>query len=140
LDPFPAVLPRPFGGGGGGLDPAAGGMTIGPEYFARRRIDDREQGPGGLINPPGARWDPVGPAIGGDGFPRVGGNPLNGQGVGDPDFDELLPPGERGPDLRMPGSGGRRPFGGPGYGGIGGMGGGFGGLGGAGGYGGGQFM
>ncbi len=68
----------------------------------------------------------------GDGFPRAGGNPLGGMGIGDPDFDELLPPGEGGPDLRLPGSG-RGPFGGPG-GGTGGFGG-FGGMGGLGGRG-----
>lgn len=51
--------------------------------------------------------------------------------MGDLDFDELLPPGERGPDLRMPGGrggGGMPPFGGPrGPGGFGGGGSGFGG-------------
>lgn len=117
------------------MDPDGGGMLVGPDHpmFRGRRDDGREQGPGGMINPPGARWDPVGPGFGGGnggGFPRAGNNPLGGQGVGDPDFDELLPPGEMGPDLRMPGRDGRGGIGGP-------LGGPFGGRGGMGGFGGG---
>jgi hypothetical protein len=123
--------------------------------FAGRRPGDDRTGPGGMMQPPGARWDPVGPGFGvpGSGRPGIGGGP-EGRGdpsMGDPDFDELLPPGEYGPDLRMPmrggagrgrGSGGFDPFGGmPGFGqgrgggGFGGgAGGGFGGLGGGGFY------
>jgi hypothetical protein len=77
-----------------------------PLFDGRRRDPDLEGGPGGTIQPPGARWDPVGPGMGA--WPRAGGNPLGGMGVGDPGFgDEMPPPGEFGPDVgRMGGPGG----------------------------------
>ena len=134
-----------------------------PLFDSRRRQDPDMSGPGGSIQPPGSRWDPVGPSAGGvgGGFPRAGRNPMGGMGVGDPDFDELLPPGEYGPDLGGRGGiggplggGGGRGRGGPGgpgglggggFGGLGGGRGGFGpggggGFGGMGGGGGGMFM
>jgi hypothetical protein len=107
-----------------------------PLFDSRRRGNPDMNGPGGSIQPPGSRWDPVGPGSGGmGGFPGAGRNPMGGMGVGDPDFDELLPPGQHGPDLSGTGGPlgmgtgiGRGRGGGPG--GAGGMGGGFGGLGG----------
>jgi hypothetical protein len=118
--------------------------------FDGRRGGGQEQGPGGSINPPGARWDPVGPGGPlGPRFPSAGGNPLGGFGVGDREWgDELPPPGEHGPDLSgrfgpRRGGGGGGGLGGPGmgggFGGLGGFGGGRGGGGGFGG-GGGMFM
>lgn len=143
LDPF-AGAPRP-----GDFNPRGdgGGMYVDfnhPLFDSRRRQDPDMSGPGGSIQPPGSRWDPVGPSGGGvgGGFPGAGRNPMGGVGVGDPDFDELLPPGEYGPDLgggRGPGGiGGPLGGGGRGRGGMGGGpgglgGGGFGGLGGLGG-------
>ena len=104
-----------------------------PLFDSRRRNDPDMTGPGGSIQPPGSRWDPVGPGMGTGGFPGAGRNPMGGMGVGDPDFDELLPPGQYGPDLG--GTGG--PLGmGRGGGRGGGMGGGRGGRGGFGGLGG----
>ncbi|KAK1924402.1 PI31 proteasome regulator N-terminal-domain-containing protein [Papiliotrema laurentii] len=127
----------PGGGDGGGMY-----MDFNhPLFDSRRRGDPGLQGgPGGMVQPPGARWDPVGPDTGGGPiFPRAGGNPLGGMGVGDERRwgDEMPPPGEFGPDLGgMGGIGGpRRPGGGNGRGGFGG--GGFGGMGGRGGGGGG---
>ena len=141
----------PLGGRGtiGGIgDDRGGGMIVDfnhPLFDSRRGTDPDATGPGGLINPPGARWDPVGPAgPGGPRFPRAGGNPLGGFGVTDPDWgDELPPPGEGGPDLfgGSGGFGGPRPglgggFGSGGRGGLGGPGGpgGLGGFGGRGGF------
>lgn len=133
LDPISGMQQPRFGnprGDGGGMymdfnDPLFDGR--------RRGLDPDISGPGGSIQPPGSRWDPVGPGIGGPRFPRAGNNPLGGTGVGDPDFgDEMPPPGEFGPDLGRIGPGG---FGGRGggFGGRGGRGGGFGGPGGFGG-------
>ena len=133
----------PFGGPGPGGD--GGGMLVDFDHpmFRGRRDDGREQGPGGMVNPPGARWDPVGPGFPGgpDGGNRGQGGLGGGYGgirggrtPGEPDFDELLPPGENGPDLRQPG--GRGGLGGPLGGGFGG---GFGGGGMGGGFGGGGF-
>ncbi|KLT39540.1 hypothetical protein CC85DRAFT_192105 [Cutaneotrichosporon oleaginosum] len=112
-----------------------GGMLVDfnhPLFDGRR--GGQQQGPGGSINPAGARWDPVGPGGPlGPRFPSAGGNPLGGFGVTDPEWgDEMPPPGERGPDLSgrfgpRRGGGGGGGLGGPG------MGGGFGGLGGFGG-------
>ncbi|WWC61651.1 uncharacterized protein I303_104235 [Kwoniella dejecticola CBS 10117] len=117
-----------------------GGMLVDFNHplFDRRRqgLDPDFSGPGGSIQPPGSRWDPVGPSGTGGGFPGSGGNPLGGVGVGDDRWgDELPPPGEFGPDLGRFGGRGQDPrrggapggFGGPG--GTGGLGG-FGGLGG----------
>lgn len=108
-----------------------------PLFDGRRNGGPGNMGPGGSINPPGARWDPVGPGFGGEPrYPGTGGNPLGGIGRGDDGFgDEMPPPGEFGPDLgRMGGLGGRG-----GRGGLGGGPGAFGGLGGGGGAGGGRF-
>jgi hypothetical protein len=133
-----------------------GGMLVDFNHplFAGRGRSEWE-GRGGMMAPPGARWDPVGPGFptgggGGNGRGNIGDGSA-GRGLGDPDFDELLPPGEYGPDLRMPGQrGGRTGRGGMGGGmgmdPFGGMGGGFGrgpgggGGGGFGGFGGGGFM
>ncbi|WVF71666.1 hypothetical protein IAT40_006474 [Kwoniella sp. CBS 6097] len=142
LDPLPSV------GGPGTFNPNrdGGGMYVDfnhPLFDSRRRglggNNPDFEGPGGSIQPPGARWDPVGPNPDfGGGFPGPGGNPLGGMGVGDAGRgrdrwgDEMPPPGEFGPDLGGLGGGGR----GGGFGGIGGPrrggsgGGGFGGLGG----------
>ena len=129
-----------------------------PLFDSRRRGNPDFDGPGGSIQPPGARWDPIGPGMGGPRVPGAGNNPLSGMGVGDRGRDrwgdEMAPPGEFGPDVgggiggplggRGRG-GGRGGFGGRGgMGGMGGMGGpGFGGLGGGrgggGGFGGGGF-
>lgn len=125
-----------------------------PLFAGRRPDDDDRSGPGGMMQPPGARWDPVGPGFGVPGRSGMGGGAGNrgDPTMGDPDFDELLPPGEHGPDLRMLGRGGAGrgrggfdPFGGGGMGGFGrggagGFGGGAGGFGGLGGGGGGFYM
>lgn len=123
-----------------------------PLFRGRRPDDDDRSGPGGLMQPPGSRWDPVGPGFDVSGRRGLGSAGTRGDPtMGDPDFDELLPPGEHGPDLRMPGRGAGRgregfdPFvgggmGGFGRGGGGGFGGGAGGLGGLGGGGGGFYM
>ncbi|OCF42795.1 hypothetical protein I317_03397 [Kwoniella heveanensis CBS 569] len=151
LDPLPSAA------GPGTFNPNrdGGGMYMDfnhPLFDSRRRRDLTDPnpdpdfaGPGGSIQPPGSRWDPVGPNpdFGGDvGFPGPGGNPLGGMGVGDRGGgvrdrdrwgDELPPPGEFGPDLGRLGGGGFGGIGGPRRGG--GRGGGFGGL--SGGFGGG---
>ncbi|WVW83682.1 hypothetical protein I302_105703 [Kwoniella bestiolae CBS 10118] len=155
LDPLAAFQPP------GSFNPNrdGGGMYVDFNHplFDRRRqgLDPDFSGPGGSIQPPGSRWDPVGPSAGGGRggglFPGPGGNPLGGTGEGDDRWgDELPPPGEYGPDLgRFGGPGSRRgvgPGGGPGgFGGLGGLGGGRGGGGGfgggfGGGGGGGMFM
>jgi hypothetical protein len=165
LDPLAAFQPPGLGGRlgpfapGSGLGGDGGGMLVDFDHpmFRGRRDDGREQGPGGMINPPGARWDPVGPGFpggpsGSGGMGGLGGGyggVRGGRTPGESDFDELLPPGEDGPDLRQPGGRGGLggPRGGPGFGGGGfggGMGGGFGGglgggFGGRGGGGGGGF-
>ncbi|KAJ9099846.1 hypothetical protein QFC21_003848 [Naganishia friedmannii] len=110
LDPTAAF--QPPGMGRRGFDPShdGGGMLVDfnhPLFAGRRRADD-EQGPGGMQNPPGARWDPVGPGFStggrnGGGLGAPTGGMRGSDGLRDPDFDELLPPGEFGPDLRMPG-------------------------------------
>ncbi|WWC70420.1 uncharacterized protein I206_104371 [Kwoniella pini CBS 10737] len=130
LDPLASFQPpgqfNPNRDGGGML------VDFNHPLFDRRRqgLDPDFSGPGGSIQPPGSRWDPVGPSGTGGGFPGPGGNPLGGRGLGDDRWgDELPPPGEFGPDLgRFGGQGGPRRGGGPG--GPGGLGGGFGGLGG----------
>ncbi|TBU33215.1 PI31 proteasome regulator N-terminal-domain-containing protein [Dichomitus squalens] len=106
LDPFPSnpFAPPPLFGSNGG-----GGMFVGPDHpiFG---AGIRDPGPGGmgpwggdgylppLGAPPGARFDPIGPAFG-PGVPFPGrmppggrGGPFGGQ---DPDNDELPPPGSR---------------------------------------------
>lgn len=118
--------------GPGAINPSQGGMYMDfnhPLFDGRRGGGGMHPdlgGPGGMINPPGARWDPVGPGMGGGPrFPSTGGNPLNGMGMGDDRFgDEMPPPGEFGPDMGRMGGIGR------GRGGLGGGLGGFGGLGG----------
>ncbi|WWD17489.1 hypothetical protein CI109_101930 [Kwoniella shandongensis] len=136
LDPLSSLQPP------GQFNPNrdGGGMLVDfnhPLFDSRRRQDPDVFGPGGSIQPPGARWDPVGPGAGGGAggrFPGPGGNPLGGVGVGDDRWgDELPPPGEFGPDMGRFGPGPGGPFGGPrgrGGGSAGGFGGGFGGLGG----------
>ncbi|WVQ82432.1 hypothetical protein IAT38_004560 [Cryptococcus sp. DSM 104549] len=155
LDPLASFRPP------GSFNPNSdgGGMLVDfnhPLFDSRRRgLDPDADGPGGSIQPPGARWDPVGPSggigggVGGTRFPGPGGHPLGGRGVGDDRWgDEMPPPGEFGPDLGRLGGGG---FGGPlGRGGGGGGSGGFGGFGGrsgggsggglGGGFGGGMYM
>lgn len=109
----PLALP---GRGGGGFGPPplfgggdnGGGMFVGPDHPMFR---DRFQNPGaggiggpqgplggdGFLPPgavpPGARFDPIGP--GGMGFPRGGrgGFGGRGRGRGDPDWDDVRPPG-----------------------------------------------
>lgn len=99
LDPLADYHPP----GRQGLVPGAGGGMYmdftHPLFDGRRGPGSRDpdlNGPGGNINPPGARWDPVGPGMGGGPrFPGPGGNPLGGAGVGDRDWgDEMRPPGE----------------------------------------------
>ncbi|KAK8864213.1 hypothetical protein IAR55_001459 [Kwoniella newhampshirensis] len=144
LDPFSSLQPP------GLFNPNrdGGGMLVDfnhPLFDSRRRDRDPDMfGPGGGIQPPGARWDPVGPSVGGPRFPGPGGNPLGGVGVGGDRWgDELPPPGEFGPDLGRSGPGG---LGGPRGrgrgcgGGFGGGGGGFGGGGSGFGGGGGMYM
>ncbi|WVQ99215.1 hypothetical protein IAU59_006347 [Kwoniella sp. CBS 9459] len=187
LDPLRDLSSRPFNPASVGrrdLDPlphASGPGTFNPNRdgggmymdFNHPLFDSRRgrgrgfgdpdfDGPGGSIQPPGARWDPVGPnpdfggggGGGRGGFPGPGGNPLGGMGIGDGDRsgglgprdrwgDELPPPGEFGPDLGRLGGFGGGGIGGPRRGGGGGGSGGFGGLGGGrgggGGFGGGGF-
>ncbi|KAL0250751.1 hypothetical protein I308_102967 [Cryptococcus tetragattii IND107] len=119
LDPLASLRPpgsfNPTRDGGGML------MDFNHPIFDSRRGrgfgDPDLDGPGGSIQPPGSRWDPVGPSpdgVGGGGiFPGVGGNPLGGVGRGDRDRwgDEMPPPGEFGPDLGR--SGGGSGIGGP---------------------------
>ncbi|WWC89556.1 uncharacterized protein L201_004480 [Kwoniella dendrophila CBS 6074] len=134
LDPLASLQPP----GSFNPDRDGGGMLVDfnhPLFDSRRRqgqgLDPDFSGPGGSIQPPGSRWDPIGPSS--SGFPGPGGNPLNGRGIGDDRFgDELPPPGEFGPDLGRfggPGQGPNRRGGPGGLGGGGGLGG-FGGLGG----------
>ncbi|WVO16367.1 hypothetical protein L204_104042 [Cryptococcus depauperatus] len=141
LDPLASMRPP------GLFNPNAdgGGMYMDfshPLFDSRRRgIDPDVEGPGGTIQPPGARWDPVGPGMGPGGgrpYPGPAGNPLSGAGHGDRWGDELPPPGEFGPDLGRFGGN----IGGPLGGGRGGRGGGSGGSrgGGSGGFGGGSMF
>ncbi|EPQ25893.1 uncharacterized protein PFL1_06566 [Pseudozyma flocculosa PF-1] len=102
-------VPSPFprGPGGMGIPDTGGGMYVGPNHPMFR---DRFQGGGGGggagigggIVPPGARYDPIGPGGMGMGIPRPGprgpdvGGPLPQPGTrrdGEPDWDELRPPG-----------------------------------------------
>ncbi|OWZ60398.1 hypothetical protein C356_00049 [Cryptococcus neoformans c45] len=148
LDPLASLRPpgsfNPTRDGGGML------MDFNHPIFDSRRgrgLGDPDlNGPGGSVQPPGSRWDPVGPSPDGVGggvmFPGVGGNPLGGVERGDRDRwgDEMPPPGEFGPDLGR--FGGGSGIGGPLGGGRGGgrFGGGGGGLGGGGGFGGNMYM
>ncbi|TYJ53760.1 hypothetical protein B9479_005599 [Cryptococcus floricola] len=169
LDPFSGLRP------GAGFNPGSdgGGMLVDfnhPLFAGRRQGEggglggglggDDITGPGGSVQPPGARWDPVGPASGGIGPRPTPGGFGGGVGGGRSDRwgDELAPPGEFGPDLGQGQLGGRGSgqnggpggFGGGFGGGLGGLGGrggrggggggGFGGLGGGGGFGGGMYM
>ncbi|WVQ77257.1 hypothetical protein IAR50_006940 [Cryptococcus sp. DSM 104548] len=160
LDPLADLRP-----GAGGFNPGSdgGGMLVDFNHplFAGRGGQGRGlggddlTGPGGSVQPPGARWDPVGPGSGGIGpRPTPGGRfGVGGAGGGfgggrsDRWGDELAPPGEYGPDLGQ--LGGPRGSGNGGFGGLGGGlgarggrggGGGFGGLGGGSGFGGGMYM
>lgn len=93
--------PPLFGGGGmprlpGGDD--GGGMFVGPNHpiFRDRFPQQGGGGIGGGPIPPGARYDPVGP-FGQDPFrPGAGrgrGGPRPPGGMGDPDWDDVRPPG-----------------------------------------------
>lgn len=107
--------PPLFPGGQPGRDPG-GGMFVGPDHpmFRDRFQNPSGPGPGGPWGgdgylppggaPPGARFDPItpfGPAGGGRGGGVAmgrgrGGGAFGGRGgraSGEPDFDELLPPG-----------------------------------------------
>ncbi|TFK29359.1 hypothetical protein FA15DRAFT_632367 [Coprinopsis marcescibilis] len=101
LDPFPRnpfAPPSLFPPGGGD------GMFVGPNhpmFGARDRYDNSLRGPWGgdgylppLGAPPGARFDPVGPA-----FPNRPNRgpfaPGGGRNARDPDNDEFMPPGMR---------------------------------------------
>lgn len=102
------------GGGGGGLGGIGGddggGMIVGPNHpIFRDRFQDPNRGQqggvgglGGGMVPPGARFDPVGPfgqgpfgpgGIPGRGGGRGGGMGGRGRGNGEPDWDEMPPPG-----------------------------------------------
>ncbi|KAJ3000193.1 hypothetical protein HDV02_000106 [Globomyces sp. JEL0801] len=109
----PPSAPNPFGVGQSDLDPfgagpgmlpshpgmrPGGGMFVGPDHpmFSGGGIGGPSFGPmgggRGSFHPPGARFDPVmpfGPGSG-NGMPR---RPNGGQFSGDPDNDELPPPG-----------------------------------------------
>ncbi|KAF7313694.1 hypothetical protein HMN09_00526200 [Mycena chlorophos] len=98
LDPFPAnpFSPPPLFPGNNG-----DGMFVGPGHpmFAGRR--GGQQGPWGgdgflppMGAPPGARFDPVGPTFPRGGFGAGPGRaPRGGRGMGEPDNDEFMPPG-----------------------------------------------
>ncbi|KAN0064993.1 hypothetical protein ACQY0O_002051 [Thecaphora frezii] len=100
-----APPPFPGGPGGMGIPDAGGGMYVGPNHpMFRDRFQNPQGlgGPGGLgggMVPPGARFDPIGPggfpgAGGGQRGPDVGGaRPQPRGGSGEPDWDELRPPG-----------------------------------------------
>ncbi len=94
--------PPLFGGGDNG-----GGMIVGPNHPMFR---DRFQQPGGIGDggraglppgaaPPGARYDPVGPFGAGPRFPPPGGagrgrgRGSGGGAGGEPDWDDMRPPG-----------------------------------------------
>ncbi|KAJ7068150.1 PI31 proteasome regulator N-terminal-domain-containing protein [Mycena amicta] len=93
LDPFPA---NPFSPPSLFPDHNGDGMFVGPGHplFAGRRDGQGPWGGDGFLPPmgapPGARFDPVGPA-----FPRGGFGPgrLPRRGLGEPDNDDFLPPG-----------------------------------------------
>jgi hypothetical protein len=99
-DPFRR---QPRGDFAGDLDPLAvgggpnGGMLMGPRNFPGSMGGGGHPRGGHPSGPPGTapRFDPYGPM----------------PGMGDPDFDELPPPGVRGPNLPGPPLGG--PLGGP---------------------------
>ncbi|ORZ40684.1 PI31 proteasome regulator N-terminal-domain-containing protein [Catenaria anguillulae PL171] len=141
LDPLggmPPLGPTPFGGRGPapGMGPFSGGDTGGGSIMGPGHplfTGGVPAGPGrywggdGLLPPgavpPGARFDPIGPQVGPFGGPGgVRPRPPPGRGgmpntfPGEPDFDELPPPGNLGP--RGPRGGGDQ----------GGFGGGFGGM------------
>ncbi|KAL8286603.1 hypothetical protein RQP46_004131 [Phenoliferia psychrophenolica] len=120
LPGFPGTAGPSFGGIGGG----GGGMFVGPEQFASNE-GERVWGGDGYLPPgavpPGARFDPVGPA---NGPPQPGGVGIGGFGGGsgvgsfgpggrggpnapggpgglDPDWDEMRPPGSTGNDFEF---------------------------------------
>lgn len=100
--------PPPLFGGPGGRFPGGddgGGMYVGPNHPIfrdrfQRPTPDGNFGPGGGIVPPGARFDPVTPFGGAPNRPPNIGGPLGPSGrgpprrnLGDPDWDEMPPPG-----------------------------------------------
>ena len=102
--------PPPLFGGIPGRLPGGddgGGMIVGPNHPMFRDRFQQPQGgfgPGGGMVPPGARFDPVNPFSGPGAFGtpgRPGGNGPLGPGgrgprrpnIGDPDWDEMPPPG-----------------------------------------------
>ncbi|KXN67372.1 hypothetical protein CONCODRAFT_80187 [Conidiobolus coronatus NRRL 28638] len=105
LDPLGGAFSGPrFGGIGGNMDPFGGGlgndgMYVGPNhpiFNQQRPRHDPIHGGDGILPPgavpPGARFDPIGPF----GGPNRGGQRGPGSGgrfSGNPDNDELPPPG-----------------------------------------------
>lgn len=97
--------PPPLFGGGPGRFPGGddgGGMIVGPNHPMFRDRFGGGHGPGGGVVPPGARFDPVTPFGGGMAPNRPGGGngPLGPgargprrPGMGDPDWDDMPPPG-----------------------------------------------
>lgn len=129
LDPLGGIggrgpfSPPPLFGGGGGVGGLGGddggGMIVGPNHpMFRDRFQNPSQGGlgGGGMVPPGARFDPVGPFgqgpmgpgafRGGRGGARGGGPGGRGRGTGEPDWDDMPPPGgvsgETSPSFRPP--------------------------------------
>ncbi|TPX34989.1 hypothetical protein SmJEL517_g02490 [Synchytrium microbalum] len=105
LDPFgaaPGLIPPHGYGGLGGFGGGSGGMVVGPDHpmFAGRGgfRGGPPTGPtplGPLAIPPGARYDPIGPFGPGPNAPVRPGRG-NGRGApfsGEPDPDEMMPPG-----------------------------------------------
>jgi len=104
LDPLGGNFGPPplFGGARGRQFPGGddgGGMFVGPNHpiFRDRFPEGGRGGLGGGMVPPGARFDPVGPfgqgpMRSGQGRGR-GGLPRGPSGMGDPDWDDMPPPG-----------------------------------------------
>ncbi|UZJ51777.1 hypothetical protein CBS101457_001097 [Exobasidium rhododendri] len=114
LDPLggnfgPPSLFENGGRGRGGLFPGGddgGGMFVGPNHPIFRDRFPQGEGQGGFggggMVPPGARFDPVGPYGQGPRVPgpgrgrgrgRGGGGGYGPGGMGDPDWDDMAPPG-----------------------------------------------
>lgn len=104
LDPLGGNFgPPPLFGGGGGLGrfpggDDGGGMFVGPNHPIFRNRFPQGGGFGGLGGPvpPGARFDPVEPFGQGPLRPGAGrgrGRDGGARGMGDPDWDEMPPPG-----------------------------------------------
>ncbi|EST04903.1 PI31 proteasome regulator [Kalmanozyma brasiliensis GHG001] len=109
LDPLggsPLALPPRFGGGSSAPPPlfpgsdTGGGMYVGPDHPMFRNRHPPSGGSQGLppgAVPPGARFDPIYPGGAGPGpfRPGAGGPDVGGPRpqTGEPDWDELRPPG-----------------------------------------------